>query len=80
MVLVWSNDPYFYNKMDGDQTTVKAVYTVEANEEIKNYLNSKAHYIGVNGVNGRVSNNEVIQVIYNLTKVKEGSKLTNPVF
>lgn len=65
---------------DGDMVTAKAVYTVEANEEIGEYINSKSHYMGVDGVNVRTSHNEAVQAIYSLTKVHEGSDLTDPLF
>lgn len=66
--------------MDGDQTTVKAVYTIEANAELNDYIKSKQHFIAVNGINTRVSSNEVVQSIYNLTKVESGITLIDPIF
>ena len=54
---------------DGDQVTVKAVYTEEANDEIEKYMNSKAQYIGLNGTNGRVPEKEAIQAMYNMTLI-----------
>jgi hypothetical protein len=65
---------------DGDQGTVKGIYSIDANEELIKLLNSKAHYIDVGGKNIRVSSNEAIQAIYNLTKVLSGTKLTDPIF
>lgn len=66
--------------MDGDQTTVKAVFSNEANKELGEYLNSKPHYIAVNGINTRVSTNETVQVIYSLTKIDSETKLIDPIF
>lgn len=65
---------------DGDQCTVKAVYSVEANEELDKMMNSKAHFITLGAKNGRTSSNEAIQALYNLTLALPGTKLTDPVF
>jgi len=54
--------------MDGDQLSVKGVFTKEANEELIKYMNSKSNYIGFNGECIRTSSNEAIQAIYDLTK------------
>lgn len=66
--------------MDGDQVTVKAVYSTEANAELESYINSKPHYIAINGINNRMSSNEAVQSIYNLTKVESNVILTEPKF
>ena len=67
-------------KIDGDQTTVKAAYTVEANRELEDFMNSKKFYIYLGGTNIRKSSNETIQALYNLTLVLPGTKITEPVF
>lgn len=54
---------------DGDQVSVKGVYVVESNDELFNYMNSKANYITSGGLNIRVSSNEAVMAIYSLTKV-----------
>lgn len=54
---------------DGDQVSVKGIYTVEANDELHDFINSKANYIDLGGINMRVSTNEAVQAIYNLTKI-----------
>jgi hypothetical protein len=59
---------------------VKGVYTTEANEELIKHIYSKANYIDFGGINMRVSSNEAVQCIYNLTKVLSTTKLTDPVF
>ena len=69
-----------FNVADGDQVTVKAVYSLEANEELDKMMNSKAHFITLGAKNGRTSSNEAIQCLYNLTLVLPGTKLTDPVF
>ena len=67
---------------DGDQVSVKAVWTKEANEELAQHLNSKAIFIDIGGKNVKISTNETIQAMYSLTKVlnDDKKKLTNPVF
>lgn len=65
---------------DGDQTSVKGVYTKEANEELLKFMNSKANYIGFNGECIRTSSNEAIQSIFNLTRVLPGTELKEMVF
>ena len=67
---------------DGDQVTVKACFTIEANEELKKYKDSNAQFITIGGDNGRVADKEAIQAMYNLTLVlpESKSKLTNPKF
>jgi hypothetical protein len=64
---------------DGDQVTVKGAYTIEANKELSDYLNSKAHYISLGAQNVRLTSNEGIQSLYNLTMALPGTKLTENV-
>ena len=52
---------------DGDQVTVKMAYTIESNEELKKYIDSKAQFITLAGKNGRVADKEAIQAMYDLT-------------
>ena len=61
---------------DGDQTSVKGIFTREANEELDAFRASKANYITMGGVNIRKSSNEAVNAIYNMTKVLPGTKLT----
>lgn len=67
---------------DGDQVSVKVAYTVEANEELKNYTHSKRFFINIGGQNVRKSSNEAIQSLYNLTLIlpDDKKKLTEPKF
>ena len=53
---------------------------MEANKELEDMMNSKAHYITLGAKNGRVASNEAIQALYNLTLALPGTKLTDPVF
>lgn len=53
--------------MDGDQVTIKGIYTREANEELDKALKSKSHYINLGGKGIRESDNEAIVSLYSLT-------------
>ena len=53
---------------DGDQVTIKGVFTQEANIEAKKIMKSKTHILNVNGSNMRTTTNEAIQTLYMLTK------------
>lgn len=53
---------------DGDQTSVKGVFTAEANEECKRLIRSKANILDISGENIRITTNECIQTLYTLTK------------
>lgn len=67
---------------DGDTGMVKGSFFKETNDELAGFVNSKANYINAGCENIRVSSNEAIQALYNLTKVlfKDKSKLTQPQF
>ena len=53
---------------DGDQLSVKGIFSQEANEECDRIVNSKANILDINGSNVRKSTNECIQTLYTLTK------------
>lgn len=65
---------------DGDQCTTQGIFSIEANEEVKNHINSNAQYIDISGTCSRVADKEAIQAMYNLTLVLPETKLTNPQF
>lgn len=67
---------------DGDQVTIKGVYSVEANEELDKQLRSKSHYFNLGGKGVRTSDKEAIQSLYNLTLClsPDTAKMTNPKF
>lgn len=67
---------------DGDQVSVKGVFTKEANDECIKYINSKLNYIGMDGKNIRITQNEAVQAIYTLTLSMSDdiNKLKDPVF
>ena len=53
--------------MDGDQTSVRGIYSIEANAELRDQLNSKRHFINLGGSNIMETTNEGAQALYNLT-------------
>ena len=67
---------------DGDTAVVKGVYTVEANEELRQFRNSKMNFIDLGAGSIRSSSADVIQSLYSITKVlsTDESKLTAPKF
>ena len=72
---------YIITDYDGDSIGTRGVYTKEANEELSEFINSKANYINLSGRPLRSSSNEAIQSIYDLTRViPNGAKLDEVVF
>lgn len=67
---------------DGDQVTVKGVFTEEANRELDQQLSARAHYFNLGGKGVRSSDKEAMQSLYNLTLCLDvdKDKITNPVF
>lgn len=65
---------------DGDMVTSKGSYIVETNDELREYLHSKAFFVDLGCTNVRTSGNEAIQALYSLTKVETGDKLSQPTF
>ena len=67
---------------DGDQVSCKAVYSVEANQELLAQINSKSHFISLGVNNIMESSNEGKQALFDLTIVLPGdeTKLSNPEF
>lgn len=68
--------------MDGDQVTVKGVFSEEANEELEKQLSAKSHYFNLGGKGVRSSDKEAIQSLYNLTLClpDDKQKMSDPVF
>ena len=56
---------------DGDQITVKSVFSQEANAECEKIMHRKSNVLSVCGSNVRVTTNEGIQTIYMLTRFPE---------
>ena len=65
---------------DGDQITIKSLYTREANNELYEFNNSKANFITLGVENIKKSSGDAIMSTYSLTKVLNDTKLTNPIF
>lgn len=67
---------------DGDQVSVKGVWTQEANEELDKFVQSISNYIDLGGINIRVSTNEAVQSLYCMTKIltDDEKKIEQPVF
>lgn len=61
---------------DGDQITCKGVYTTEANQELREFLNSKQNFMDFGGKALRASTVDCIQSIYALTKILSDTKVT----
>lgn len=68
--------------MDGDQVTVRGVFTEEANKELEEQLFSKSHYFNLGGKGVRASDKEAMQSLYNLTLClpADKDKMVDPVF
>lgn len=56
---------------DGDQVTIKGVYSQEACIEAEKIMKSKAHILNIYGQNMRKTTNEGVQTLYMLTKFDE---------
>ena len=61
---------------DGDQVTVKGVYTDEANEELSEYMNSKQNFITFGADPSRDICSDIVQSVFAITKVLSTQKLT----
>lgn len=51
-----------------DQITIKGLFTQEANKEAEEAMYSRSNLLTISGDNIRVSSNESIQTLYQLTK------------
>jgi hypothetical protein len=56
---------------DGDQVTLKGVYSQEACAEAEKIMKSKSHILSIYGQNMRKTTNEGVQTLYMLTKFDE---------
>ena len=67
---------------DGDQVTVKGVYSDEANAELIKIIDSRRNLLGLDGRAVRTSEKEAIQAMYSLTRVldEDTNKITDPIF
>ena len=69
--------------MDGDQMSIKGIFSQEANAECDKIVRSKANILDINASNVRKTENEAIQTLYTLTKRtsagrEEGDIWTDP--
>lgn len=53
---------------DGDQVTIKGLFTQEANKEAEAIMMAKSHILNIYGQNMRKTTNEGIQTLYMMTK------------
>ena len=67
---------------DGDQVTLKGIYSEEANRELMKIIDSRKNLLGLDAKGVRESGKEAILAMYSLTKILDNdqSKLTDPVF
>lgn len=66
---------------DGDQVSCKSIYSIEANKELRDNINSKKHFIGLSGQNIMKTTNEGAMALYSLTEsVDEAKVFTEPEF
>ena len=68
---------------DGDQMSIKGIFSQEANAECDKIVKSKANILDINASNVRKTENEAIQTLYTLTKRtslgrEEGDVWTDP--
>lgn len=84
MILKYHHDivSYISYYKDGDQCSVKGIYSVEANEELLKFMNSKQNFLDLGGINIRISSNEAVQSLYSMTKVlpETEKRLTYPTY
>jgi DNA-directed RNA polymerase beta' subunit len=73
------NLPSIGGDYDGDQVTIKGVYSDEANAELDRYANSKSYYVDLGASIVRSTTKEGLQSLYNLTLVLPESNLTDKV-
>lgn len=65
---------------DGDMVTIKGVFTEEANQELKEQLNSNRHYIDLGCSPAVECTKEAIQSLFSLTLTFDSDLLTEPKF
>lgn len=66
---------------DGDTVSIKGIYSEEANKELEEKLNNRAHYIGLNGITDMTATAQAISAMYLLTLEVPGmKKCGKPIF
>ena len=64
---------------DGDQCTIKGVFTNEANDELKDFMYSKQNFVSFGVSPTRASEGDAIQAMFALTRVLSDTKLTKDI-
>ena len=66
---------------DGDQCTIKGVFTNEANDELREFMTSKQNFVSFGASPTRASEGDAIQAMFALTRVLSDtqSKLTKDI-
>lgn len=64
-------------RSDGDQCSIKPVFTKEANAECAQRLASVAYYVGIDGSFLKAQEKDFILTAYNMTRVPKGTKLND---
>ena len=67
---------------DGDTVVIKGAFTSETSDELRRFRDSKMNFIDFGSSNIRSSSKDVIQSVYNLTKILDTDKatLSDPIF
>lgn len=67
---------------DGDQCSIRGVFTEEANEELKKFAKSKKNFIEAGASNIRMVDSDTVQSLYSFTKILNDDikKITDPKF
>lgn len=67
---------------DGDQCSIRGVFTDEANQELRKFVKSKKNFIEVGASNIRVVDSDTVQSLYSITKIlpEDANKLSDPKF
>lgn len=68
--------PGMHGDYDGDQTTCRGVYTTEANDELRFFMNSKHNFVDFGCKPLRQSTLDSVQSLYALTKILSNTKIT----
>lgn len=65
---------------DGDQVTIRVAFTEEANQELKDHMNTKSTYINLGGQLAKKPTNEALQSLYSFTMHLPGTPLNKVKF
>jgi hypothetical protein len=64
---------------DGDQCTIKGVFTNEANDELKSFMTSKQNFVSFGVSPTRASEGDAVQAMFALTRVLSDTKITKDI-